>query len=67
MTALKDKENSLEMQYNDLFAKAKEHYPNIEESTHTIAKINSQSEELQNYLELTTSTPLETASNSAII
>ena len=53
----------LEKQFNDLFNKAKQLYPNIDETISSYSNMMSSSERLQDYLNLTMQTPSEISTN----
>jgi len=53
----------LEKQFNDLFNKAKQLYPDIDETISSYSNMMSSSERLQDYLNLTMQTPSEISTN----
>ena len=57
------KQNPLEIQFQELIDKAKQLYPNIDEAISVITNITAQTTNLQDYLNLTNQTPAETSNN----
>jgi len=53
----------LEKQFNDLFNKARQLYPDIDETISSYSNMMSSSERLQDYLNLTMQTPFEVSTN----
>ncbi len=53
----------IEKQFQDLVDKAKQMYPNIDDTISTFNNITAQTASLQDYLNLTVKTPSETSSN----
>ena len=53
----------LEKQFSDLFNKAKQLYPDIDETISSYSNMMSSSERLQDYLNLTMQTPSEVSTN----
>lgn len=56
----------IEKQFQELLDKAKELYPNIEEAVTTLNNMTAQTTNLQDYLNLTLQTPVETSNNQII-
>ncbi|NBV14243.1 MAG: hypothetical protein EBS07_09275 [Sphingobacteriia bacterium] len=67
MESNEHKKELIEQQFQELFDKAKELYPNIDEAVATINNITAQTTNLQDYLNLTMQTPTETSNNQITI
>jgi glutaredoxin 2 len=63
METTENKKEMLEKQFQSLIDKAKQLYPNIEDTIATFNNITAQTASLQDYLNLTVQTPAETSSN----
>ncbi|MEO0075757.1 MAG: hypothetical protein ABIK31_06590 [candidate division WOR-3 bacterium] len=63
MESNKQNKENIEKQFQELHAKAKELYPNIDEVVATLNNITAQTTNLQDYLNLTLQTPAETSNN----
>lgn len=59
----KDKKEQLEKQFQEMVEKAKQLYPDIENTLTTMDNITAQTTNLQDYLNLTNQTPSETSNN----
>ena len=59
--------NDLEIQFEELFFKAKSLYPDIEDSICTLNNITAKTTDLQDYLNLTTQTPNEISTNQITV
>ena len=57
----------IEEQFNDLFNKAKQLYPDINETISSYSNMTVSSENLQDYLNLTMQTPLEISTNHIVL
>lgn len=57
----------IEKQFKDLSDKAKQLYPNIDDTISSYTNIAASSERLQDYLNLTMQTPPEISTNSVVL
>lgn len=67
MTTTDSKKDNLEKQFQELLDKAREWYPDIDDTIASLNNITSQTTNLQDYLNLTNQTPSETSSNQIAI
>jgi hypothetical protein len=58
---------TLEKQFQDLYDKAKQQYPTIDEDILPYTNATASSERLQDYLELTMQTPYGVANNHTVL
>lgn len=63
MESTEQKKENFEKQFQELHDKAKELYPCIDEAVATLNNITAQTTNLQDYLNLTLQTPVETSNN----
>lgn len=63
----KDKKEQLEKQFQEMVEKAKQLYPDIENTLTTMDNITAQTTNLQDYLNLTNQTPSETSNNQVTL
>lgn len=57
------KKELIEKQFQEILDRAKELYPNIDEAVSTLNNITARTINLQDYLNLTQQTPIETSNN----
>ena len=63
MSENKSNKQNFEQQFADLLEKAREMYPNIDDSISTLNNMAAQTNNLDDYLNLTFKTPAEISSN----
>jgi hypothetical protein len=63
MTTIENTKETLEKQFQELYEKAKKLYPNIDEAINSINNITAKTNDLQDFLNLSTQQPRETSSN----
>jgi len=56
----------IEKQFNDLFNKAKQLYPDIDDTISSYSNLTASTERLQDYLNLTMQTPREISTNHIV-
>lgn len=57
----------IEKQFNDLFDKARQLYPDIEENISSYSSTMVHTDSLKDYLDLIMQTPLETSTNQVVV
>ena len=62
-----NKKEILEKQFNDLMNKAKQMYPDINETVSSYSNMTASSKRLQDYLNLSMQTPFETSNNHVVL
>lgn len=67
MTTPENKKETLEKQFQKLVDKARKMYPNIDDTIATLDNITAQTNNLQDYLNLTIQTPSETSTNQITV
>lgn len=57
------KKENLENQYQEMFEKARDYYPDIDDTISTLNNLTAQTNNLQDYLNLTMQLPAEISNN----